>query len=90
MKWHTLWLESATNELADGWLRADSATRTAITAASHAVEQRLIRDPLTEGESREEGTRITFEGPLVVRFKVEAADSAVVIVHCRVRRKLQQ
>lgn len=66
-----------------------SATRTAITAASHAVEQRLIRDPLTEGESRDEDTRITFEGPLSVTFKVEPADSTVVIVHICVRHKPQ-
>jgi hypothetical protein len=89
VKWHLVWLESASNELADGWLRADSATRAAITAASHAVEQRLVRDPLTEGESREEDARITFEGPLSVTFKVEPTDYTVVVVHIRVRRKPQ-
>ena len=55
MMFRVEWLQSALDELADVWARADSAQRGAITAASHAVEQRLQRDPWNEGESRSGG-----------------------------------
>jgi hypothetical protein len=85
--WAVVWLQSADNELAAAWLQADAATRQAITAASHVIDERMSQNPLTEGESRDENTRVTFEGPLVVRFQVEPAASVAVVVQVRVRRK---
>jgi hypothetical protein len=35
------WLEEATNQLADAWLRADPELRKAITAASHILDEQL-------------------------------------------------
>lgn len=39
------WLQVALDELTTQWMQADTALRQAITAASHAVEQRLANDP---------------------------------------------
>jgi hypothetical protein len=46
------WLQSALDDLASLWTRADSALRRAITVATHELEQRLARDPHNEGEAR--------------------------------------
>lgn len=83
------WLQIALDELTDFWAQADSTQRENITAASHALEQRLQRDPANEGESRPGGRRITFIPPLAVRFQIEADGRTVTILHVRLfgRRK---
>jgi hypothetical protein len=60
------WKKSTVSDLANSWLQADSELRQAITAASHAVDQRLRNDPNAEGESRPKGRRIVFVPPLAV------------------------
>jgi hypothetical protein len=52
------WLQSALDELADLWTRADPVQRQAITAASNLLDQRLRRDPHFEGESRSKGDEL--------------------------------
>lgn len=54
------WLQIALDELTNLWTQSNSAQRQAITSASHALENRLRRDPANEGESRPGGRRITF------------------------------
>jgi hypothetical protein len=81
------WERRALNELADLWTRADSATRPAITTASHAVEQRLRQDASQEGESRSGGRRVTFEPPLSVVFRVEADGQTVSVLQIRLFRR---
>lgn len=39
------WLLSATDDLAKEWIQASSAERSAITAASHAIDVELIVNP---------------------------------------------
>src|SRR5437016_1781735 len=58
------WLQTVLDALADLWTQADSSQRQAITAASHAIDQRLSKDPHNEGESRSGGFRIMFAPPL--------------------------
>jgi hypothetical protein len=71
------WKGSARNDLASDWLRADSATRRAITAASHSIDQRLRANPENQGESRPLGRRILFVPPLGITFKVDHSSLTV-------------
>jgi plasmid stabilization system protein ParE len=81
------WLQSALDQLADIWARADSAERRAITSASHTIDQRLQRDPVNEGESRAGGRRFTFVPPLAVIFQTEADGQTVTVLHVRAYRR---
>lgn len=65
------WTGEARAELADIWLRADSAQRRAITAAAHAIDRRLAINPDDQGESRDAVCRVLFERPLGITFQVE-------------------
>ena len=71
------WAETARNELADLWLRADSGGRRQISAAAHAVDRRLGTDAANEGESRRDDRRVCFEPPLGILFCIEQDRSAV-------------
>jgi hypothetical protein len=62
------WLPDAEQELAALWLQASD--RQAITAAAHAIDQRLKLDPENEGESRPNGRRILHGKPLGIYFRV--------------------
>lgn len=84
------WLDSALDELAAAWALADSNLRQAITEASHQVDYRLSRDPLTEGESRAGGRRIMFAAPLAVTFQIEPDGKTVTVLHARVFRPRKQ
>jgi hypothetical protein len=75
------WKRSALNELTTLWTQADSATRQAITAASHRIEQTLRQDPEGVGESRTGNLQVWFVFPLGVRFVVDPQQSVVRIVH---------
>jgi plasmid stabilization system protein ParE len=81
------WERRALDELTRQWTLADSAGRQAITAASHAVDQRLRANPRQEGESREKGRRITFVPPLAVVFRVESDGETVSVLELRVFRR---
>jgi plasmid stabilization system protein ParE len=81
------WLQSALNELAAVWARADSARRKAITAASHQIDRRLANNPQNEGESRSGTKRILFVGPLIVYFRIEAGGRTVTILGVRESRR---
>jgi hypothetical protein len=81
------WERRALDELADFWTRSNSPGRRAITAAAHAVENRLQAAPQAEGESRPRGRRITFEAPLAVTFRIEADGRTVSILQLRLYGK---
>jgi hypothetical protein len=84
------WKRAALNELAACWNQADSAQRQAITAASHAIDNRLERDPLNEGESRSKRRRVAFFPPLAVTFRVERDGQTVSVLHIRLFRRRSQ
>jgi hypothetical protein len=71
------WKRSALNELAALWMAADSATRQAITQATHQIDQLLQQDPENQGESRPGGRRILHVAPLGIRFRVDAEHARV-------------
>jgi hypothetical protein len=83
MMFQVRWERRAINELTTLWSAADSTQRHAITAASHAIDQRLKRDPENEGESRAKGRRVTFVAPLAVTFRVDADDRTVSVLYLR-------
>ncbi len=84
MKFSVRWKETATNELAVLWTDADSVGRRELTAAAHEIDRTLQLNPIAVGESRAEGRRIAFFGPLAVTFIVEPHD--VVVRVLRIRR----
>lgn len=81
------WTRRALNTLAGLWVQGDSGQRQAITAASHAIDQRLQRDPHNEGESRSKRRRVTFVPPLTVFFRVEADGRTVSVLQVRMFRR---
>jgi plasmid stabilization system protein ParE len=80
------WLQSALNDLAAIWARADSVRRKAITAASHRLDRRLANNPQNAGESRSGTNRIVFIGPLIVFFRTEADGRTVTVLGVRESR----
>lgn len=63
------WTPSAEQDLARLWVDHPDV-RNAVTAAVAAVEADLRRQPLDVGESRAGVTRVTFDGPVGLRFDV--------------------
>ena len=79
--WTVDWLQSALDELADLWNQADAASRQHITSACNEIDQRLKRNPNSEGESRADDRRILFVYPLAVLYRVINDNSKVEILH---------
>jgi hypothetical protein len=75
------WLQEALDELTELWLRADSALRQAITAATSAVDQELQADPYRSTESREDEVRVFFAYPLGFQVEVDLHRRAVQVLH---------
>lgn len=74
------WLQSALDELAEVWMRADAPLRQAITQAAHIIEQRLRLNP-DEGESREGDERVFLLPPLGLVFEVDQPHRLITILH---------
>jgi hypothetical protein len=62
------------------WDHADEALRASILQASRQVDQQLQNDPLEQGESREEGSRILFQAPVAVIYEVDEPKKLVRIL----------
>jgi len=73
MTYTVTWTPDAEQELAAIWLQA--ANRAAVTRAAHEIDQRLGRDPLSEGESRSGIRRILFVWPLADRTDFKSRNS---------------
>jgi hypothetical protein len=72
-----IWLNSALDQLADVYVAAAPAERQRIAAGVEALNARLAADPLSVGESRVGGNRITSPPLLAVGFHVSVADRVV-------------
>ena len=66
---------AAEEDLAEIWIRANN--RNAVALAVNQLDTALARDPEDQGESRQEGIRVTFAGPLGVNFEVNLDDRQV-------------
>ena len=80
------WIETALSRLANAWLRADSTTRAAITAASHEIDDLLKIDPAHAGESRDADKRILIAEPLAVTYVVDEDQEIVTVLDVVVRK----
>lgn len=83
-----VWEESALNELADIWLRADASERRCITSATDELEHRLKTRPSEQGESRSRDRRIFHAPPLGVIFRVKEESQTVIVLRVwHIRRR---
>ena len=78
MNYNVTWLPAAEAELADIWNRHPD--RAAVTRASHELEQDLAARGAAVGESRPNGRRVTFVGPLSATFRVTGRRVTVIRV----------
>jgi hypothetical protein len=78
MKYTVIWKRAAEKLLAQIWL--DTNDRTAVTQASHQIDQLLKLDPEDKGESRPNNRRILMVHPLAVIYKVEPLDRKVFVL----------
>ena len=77
MNFTVVWLPDAEAELTTIWLA--SGQRSAVTRAAAELDRRLAANATTEGESRPNDRRITFEPPLAVIFRVNSETATVVV-----------
>lgn len=88
MMFTVTWKRKALDELADLWNNADD--RNAVAAASDIVDERLGRDPLGFGESRDSGERLAYHGPLAVYFRVDSQRRIVSVLSIGAARPPRQ
>ena len=79
MNYAVHWLPAAEQELIALWL--NSAKRSAVTRATHRLDQQLQHSPNGLGESRPGGLRVHFESPLGVLFQVRPGTRIVEVIH---------
>lgn len=75
MKYTVVWKPAAERHLMEIWMRADD--RDVVSRAANELDAGLAYDADHQGESREEGIRVTFAGPLGIYFEVDDADRQV-------------
>lgn len=84
MKHRVFWSPRAEQRLEE--IAIVAADPTAVVAAARAIDKRLVHDPRNLGESREENTRIAFQGTLGIHFEVlDDVQTAIVLDVWRVR-----
>jgi plasmid stabilization system protein ParE len=76
MNFQVIWVREAERQLTRLWVDYPG-DRNAITAASHEIDRLLADDPGNAGESRDGEDRILIVAPLVVYFRVDAANRIV-------------
>ncbi|HVL12842.1 MAG TPA: hypothetical protein VM529_09760 [Gemmata sp.] len=81
MNFRVVWTRAARDQLASVWLAHPD--RAGVTAAAHRIDGLLGRDPAGQGEERPNDRRIMFESPLVVIYRIDAANNKVVVSHVR-------
>ncbi|MEX2139528.1 MAG: hypothetical protein WD894_09725 [Pirellulales bacterium] len=72
MKYTVVWKPAAERHLMEIWMRASD--RDAVARAADDLDAALTHNADQQGESREEGVRVTFAAPLGINFEVSAAD----------------
>ena len=77
MNYTVLWQPAAEEQLAALWTSAED--RNDVAAAADAIDARLRRNPLAEGESRGGVRRILFIPPLVALFVVDEPNRTVYV-----------
>ncbi len=75
------WHADAENQLMAMWIRA--ANKDAIVGYIDQIDRILSRDPLEQGESREDNIRLAFFRPICVRYLVDESLRIVLILTIR-------
>jgi plasmid stabilization system protein ParE len=78
MKFTVVWKPAAERHLMEIWMCASD--RNAVAKAADALDATLAVNADQQGESREEGTRVTFIEPLGVDFEVSVDDRKVQVL----------
>lgn len=78
MRFTVIYRPSAHQDLARIW--TDAADRSAVTSASHVIDEALAQEPHAVGEARSGSERILFVEPLAVAYDVND-DDCLVTVH---------
>jgi plasmid stabilization system protein ParE len=78
MTYTVVWTPTAERDLAEMWLNA--VDRNAVASAANTIDVVLRDDPLSQGESRIESTRIMFVRPLGIDFDVVRDDRTVYVL----------
>jgi plasmid stabilization system protein ParE len=78
MKYTVHWLQRARDRLAAIWVAGPD--RQAVTDAANRIDRDLQTNPQTLGESRGDGTRVYFDLPLAVLFRVHEPTRAVFVL----------
>jgi len=82
------WQPSALDGLARIWMKAASAERQEITAASRQLDNALGSNPESQGESRELNERVVFADPIGVRIVIDHERSIVRVLKAwHIRRR---
>jgi hypothetical protein len=79
MNFTVVYKPSAEGELIDVWIAAPD--QGAVSLAANQIDGVLGHDPLSQGESRDEGRRILFIDPLAVIYKVSEDDRLVTVLN---------
>jgi hypothetical protein len=75
MKWTVVWQPSSRDRLAELWNVGPN--RATDARAADQIDLPLQRDPLNQGESRDEDVRVLIEEPLAVYYRVSQDDCMV-------------
>jgi plasmid stabilization system protein ParE len=78
MTFTVVWVMYAQNELARIWNNAPD--RAAVAAAANRIDSLLRRNPIALGESRGGTTRVFFEPPLAITFRISEPDRMVYVL----------
>ena len=79
-----IWRDSALNELADAFVRADLLRRDTIEHAVMRLNAQLASDPIDLGESRSGSQRVAFDKPCAITFLVDTTAGVVRVTHFRI------
>ena len=74
------WTQSASDQLADIWMKADSPLRDEITSYVQLLDRHLRANADRLGESREPRVRILTNTPLGIEYRVSEPDRLVTVV----------
>ncbi len=74
------WTQSASDQLADIWLKAVSPIRDEITKYVQNLDRHLQANADRLGESREASVRILTDTPLGIEFQISEPDRLVTVV----------
>ena len=75
-----MWSRSASNQLTEAWLDADSNSRLAITRYVAQLERHLRANADRIGESRADEIRVLADGPIGLDFRVAESARMVTVV----------